>query len=83
LVSTEADGTVCYAVRTFGTMTDEVLALADWLTAQEVSHVAMASTGVSWNLVWNLLDDGFGWLLVHARHGLDVPWRTLDIHECA
>jgi hypothetical protein len=83
MVRTEADGTVCYAVRTFGTMTDEVLALADWLSACEVSHVAMASTGVSWNLVWNLLDDGFAWLLVNARHGLAVPGRTLDIHNCA
>jgi hypothetical protein len=83
LVRTEADGTVCNSVRTFGTMTDEVLALADWLSACEVSHVAMASTGDSRNLVWNLLDDGFALLLVNARHGLDVPRRTLDIRDCA
>ena len=33
-------------VRTFGTMTEELLALADWLVEQQVSHVAMESTGV-------------------------------------
>jgi transposase len=35
-------------VRTFGTMTDDLLALADWLTAAGCTHVAMESTGVLW-----------------------------------
>ena len=34
------------AVRTFSTMTEDLLALADWLLEQQVSHVAMESTGV-------------------------------------
>ena len=32
--------------RTFGTMTRDLLALADWLVEQQVTHVAMESTGV-------------------------------------
>jgi transposase len=36
------------AIRTFGTMTDDLLALADWLAEHEVTHVAMESTGVYW-----------------------------------
>ena len=32
-------------VRTFGTMTCDLLALLDWLLAWAVSHVAMESTG--------------------------------------
>jgi hypothetical protein len=43
---TPPEGTVERDVRTFGTMTTELLALADWLTAREVTHVAMESTGV-------------------------------------
>ena len=35
-------------IRTFGTMTDEVLRLADWLTAAGCTHVALESTGVYW-----------------------------------
>jgi transposase len=35
-------------VRTFGTMTTDLLALSDWLAAQGVTHVALESTGVSW-----------------------------------
>ena len=32
-------------MRTFGTMTQDLLALADWLTSKGVTHVAMESTG--------------------------------------
>ena len=33
-------------VRQFGTLTAELLALADWLTERGVTHVAMESAGV-------------------------------------
>jgi hypothetical protein len=36
------------AVRTFGTMAGDLLALHDWLQAEGVTHVAMESTGVYW-----------------------------------
>jgi hypothetical protein len=35
-------------VRTFGTMTDDLLQLADWLTVAGCTHIAMESTGVYW-----------------------------------
>jgi transposase len=35
-----------HEVRTFGTTTQELLALSDWLTAHGCTHVAMESTGV-------------------------------------
>jgi hypothetical protein len=34
------------ATRTFGTMTSDLLQLADWLAQERVTHVAMESTGV-------------------------------------
>ena len=40
------DGKWLKQVRSFGTMTDELLALADWLRTGQVTHVAMESTGV-------------------------------------
>jgi hypothetical protein len=43
---TSANGHVHREVRTFGTMTADLLLLADWLTACEVTQVAMESTGV-------------------------------------
>jgi transposase len=38
--------------RTFGTMTSDLLQLADWLRAAQVTHVAMESTGVYWKPVY-------------------------------
>ena len=66
-------------VRTFGTMTDDLLALADWLAAAGCTHVAMESTGVYWQPIWNLLEGRFELLLVNARHikatSADYPHR--------
>ncbi len=35
-------------IRTFNTISADLLELADWLTAQRVTHVALESTGVYW-----------------------------------
>ncbi len=35
-------------IRSFGTMTEDLLQLSDWLIGQGVTHVAMESTGVCW-----------------------------------
>lgn len=42
-----SDGVVQQDVRTFGTTTTELLALSQWLSDHEVTHVAMEATGVS------------------------------------
>src|SRR3954447_16192488 len=76
------DGQPAKQVRSCGTMTDELLLLADWLTANEVTHVAMESTGVYWKPVWNLLEEQFELLLVNARHVKAVPGRKTDAKDC-
>ena len=43
-------------VRTFSTMTDDLLTLLDWLTAAGCTHVAIESTGVYWKPVFNILE---------------------------
>src|SRR5262249_13102632 len=60
-------------VRSFGTMTEDLLALSDWLTAAGCTHVAMESTGVYWKPIFNLLEGSFELLLVNARHVKAVP----------
>ncbi len=69
-------------VRSFGTMTRDLLALADWLAAEGVTHVAMESTGVYWKPVYNLLEGAFTVLLVNARHVKNVPGRKTDVKDC-
>ncbi len=68
-------------VRTFGTMTVELLQLADWLRAGGVTHVAMESTGVYWKPVFNLLEGDFEVLLVNAKHIKFVPGRKSDVKD--
>jgi transposase len=68
-------------VRTFGTMTRDLLALADYLEALGVTHVAMESTGVLWKPVWNILDGRFKLLLVNPRHIKQVPGRKTDVSD--
>lgn len=43
-------------IRTFCTMTIELLALGEWLTDMQCTHFAVESTGVFWKPVWNVLD---------------------------
>src|SRR5713101_3014275 len=69
-------------VRRFGTMTRDLLELADWLQCQQVTHVAMESTGVYWKPVWNILEGQFEVVLVNAQHIKAVPGRKTDIKDC-
>src|SRR5437870_9195634 len=69
-------------VRTFGTVTDELLRLADWLASEQVTHVAMESTGVYWKPPYNLLEGtGLELLVVNAQHIKAVPGRKTDVKD--
>lgn len=63
----------------FGTMTADLLALADWLTEQGVRTVAMEATGVYWKPVYYALEGLFDEvILVNAGHVKNVPGRKTD-----
>ncbi len=65
--------------RRFGTMTDDLRALAGWLQQKEIRHVAMESTGVYWKPVWNILEPaGLELLLANAQEVKVVPGRKTD-----
>jgi transposase len=81
LLRAGADGQHRREVRTFATMTDDLLALAEWLTAAGCTHVAMESTGVSWKPVYNILEDQFDVLVVNAAHVKAVPGRKTDVKD--
>lgn len=69
-------------IRTFGTMTDDLLKLSDWLAAAGCTHIAMESTGVYWKPIWNLLEGNFELLLANAQHIKTVPGRKTDVKDC-
>ena len=77
----EPSGRVREEVRTFGTMTAELLLLSDWLAEAGVTHVALESTGVFWKPVFNLLEGRFEVLLVNPRHMKQVPGRKTDVKD--
>jgi len=69
-------------IRTFATMTDELLQLADWLSSAGCTHVAIESTGVYWKPVFNILEGLLAVILVNARHIKAVPGRKTDVRDC-
>ncbi|MDF0653020.1 MAG: IS110 family transposase [Nitrospira sp.] len=69
-------------VQTFGTMTDELLALQDRLTTHGVTDVAMESTGVYWKPIYYVLEEAVTCLLVNAAHMRNVPGRKTDVQDC-
>ncbi len=81
LLLTEPNGTVRRRVSTFGTMTADLLALADWLGSSGVTHIAMESTGVYWRPVYNILEGDCAVILVNAQHIKAVPGRKTDVKD--
>jgi len=74
-----SDGKKRKEKRRFGTFTEDLLKLAEWLRECGVTHVAMESTGVYWKPVWNILEGQFTEvLLVNAQHIKAVPGRKTD-----
>jgi transposase len=67
--------------RTFGTMTADILALSDWLTDKQITHVAVESTGEFWKPIYNLLEGHFEILVVNAKHVKNVPGRKTDVKD--
>lgn len=81
VVITSPEEPVHKQIRTFATTTTSLLALADWLTALQISHIALESTGIYWRPVFNLLEEGRTIILVNAQHMKAVPGRKTDVKD--
>lgn len=69
--------------RSFGCFTQDLKALADWLSECGITTVAMESTGVYWIPLFQVLETrGFEVKLVNARHVKNVPGRKTDVADC-
>jgi transposase len=82
MISTEGQTRPQQEVRHFATMTEDLLKLSDWLTAQGITHVAIESTGVYWKPIFNILESHFEVILVNAQHVKAVPGRKTDVIDC-
>jgi len=77
----DAQGHKTKDIRTFTTMTQDLLKLADWLAQAGCTHAGMESTGDYWKPVFNILEAGFKVLLINAQHIKNVPGRKTDVGD--
>jgi transposase len=76
------DGEVRREVRSFQTVTAELMALSEWLSAEGCTHVVMEATGIYWRPVWHILSDGdCELILANAAHVKNVPGRKTDVND--
>src|SRR5260221_149488 len=81
LLATGPEGTGRKEVRTYSTMPADLLALSDWLRAEDCGPVVMESTGSYWRPVFNLLEGQCEVLVVNAYHVKAVPGRKTDVKD--
>ena len=69
-------------VTTWGSMTNQILALRDHLVIEQVTCAVMEATGDYWKPFYYLLEDaGFEVMLVNARHVKNLPGRKSDVSD--
>jgi transposase len=68
LLVTDPAGTLRKDIRTYSTMTADLLALCDWLCAEQCTQVVMESTASYWRPISNLLEGHVELLVVNAAH---------------
>lgn len=68
--------------RTYGTTTEDLLALLEWLSSNRCGLAAMEATGVYWLPVWKILSEGdFELVVANAAHLKAVPGRKTDMND--
>ena len=70
-------------IRSFGTTSDQLLDLREWLTGCGVTHVAIEATGVYWKPVYYVLEEAFSMVLVNPAEVKQLPGRKTDVADCA
>jgi len=68
-------------LRTFRTVTKELLEMRDWFLSEGVSQVGMESTGVYWKPIHAVLEDSFEVIVGNAHHIKNVPGRKTDVRD--
>lgn len=81
LMVLDEQGKLQKTIRTFGTITVDLLSMVDWLLQAGCTHVAMESTGVYWKPIYNLLEGQVEVLVVNAQHLKGVTGRKTDVRD--
>jgi transposase len=82
LIREDAGGNTRKEKRLFGTMTQHLRELAQWLREAEVTAVAMEATGIYWVPVWNVLErEGLELVLINPEHYRAVRGKKTDLKD--
>lgn len=72
-------------IRTFTTLIHDIEELKSWLEGHGCKHVAMESTGIYWQPVYEVLELAFSGdislVVVNARHMKNVPGKKTDMKD--
>lgn len=72
-------------IREFTTLIPDMAALRDWIVSCNCHHVAMESTGIYWQPIYEILEDAYSGditlLVVNARHMKNVPGKKTDMRD--
>ncbi|MDT8380204.1 MAG: transposase [Desulfotignum sp.] len=66
LITVDNNGKEQYEIKEFGTFTDDLVEMKNWLLNNECPVLAMESTGVYWRPVHNVLEGFMEVILVNA-----------------
>lgn len=67
----------------FGTVTNELHRLRDWLLERKVKSVAMEATGVYWLPLYGVLEAaGLEVMMVNGKQTRNLPGRKTDMKDC-
>jgi transposase len=78
IVATIRKSNIDFETRSFDAFTSSLIELRDWCKLEEVTHIAMESTGIYWKPLFNVLEEDFEIILVNARHIKNVPGHKTD-----
>jgi len=85
LLKGNVDGEPTKTFRTFSTLIAGLEELRTWLEEENCRHVAMESTGVYWQPVYNILEEAFdsniALIVANARHMKNVPGKKTDMRD--
>ena len=85
LVTGQFDSEPMVEIRTYKTLIPEMQKLRDWVLESECRNVAMESTGIYWQPIYEMLEPCFeneiNILVVNARHMKNVPGRKTDMRD--
>ena len=69
-------------IREFGTTTEELRSLTEWLSDSKCQMIAMESTGSYWKPLYNIFElSSLAAIVVNARDMRNVPGRKTDIKD--